>query len=62
MSINIFGSSSKKQSSDNVDKNYVNQKFITLSTNLATKLDKIGDTLTVISIYQLTMLKKELLE
>ena len=46
MSINIFGSSSKKQSSDNVDKNYVNKKFITLSTNLATKVDKIGDTLT----------------
>jgi hypothetical protein len=45
MSINIFGSSSKKQSSDNVDKKYVNQKFITLSANLATKVDKSGDTL-----------------
>ena len=46
MSINIFGSSSKNQSFNNVDKKYVNEKFITLSSNLATKVDKSGDTIT----------------
>ena len=46
MSVSRFGSSSKNQSFDNVDKKYVDQKFMTLSTNLALKVDKSGDTLT----------------
>src|SRR5271165_2936590 len=46
MSVSRFGSSSKNQSFDNVDKNYVDQKFMTLSTNLALKVDKSGDALT----------------
>src|SRR5271157_3075811 len=46
MSVSRFGSSSKNQSFDNVDKKYVDQKFMTLSTNLAVKVDKNGDTLT----------------
>ena len=46
MSVSRFGSSSKNQSLDNVDKKYVDQKFMTLSTNLALKANKIGDTLT----------------
>src|SRR5271155_149987 len=46
MSISRFGSSSKNQSLSNVDKKYVDQKFMTLSTNLALKANKIGDTLT----------------
>jgi hypothetical protein len=46
MSVSRFGSSSKNQAFDNVDKNYVDQKFVALSTNLALKVNKIGDTLT----------------
>ena len=46
MSVSRFGSSSKNQSFDNVDKKYVDQIFMTLSTNLAVKVDKSGDTLT----------------
>src|SRR5271155_92389 len=45
MSISRFGSSSKNQSFDSVDKNYIDQKFMTLSTNLALKVYQIGDTL-----------------
>jgi hypothetical protein len=43
MSVNIFGSSGK--SSNSVNKRYVDHKFTTLSTNLALKVDKAGDTL-----------------
>src|SRR5271165_1465885 len=46
MSVSRFGSSGKNQSFDNVDKKYVDQIFMTLSTNLAVKVDKSGDTLT----------------
>ena len=44
MSVNIFGSSGDANKSSGVDKKYVDQKFITLSTNLATKIGKSGDT------------------
>jgi len=44
MSVNIFGSSGK--SSISVNKRYVDQKFTTLSTNLASKVNKSGDSLT----------------
>ena len=44
MSVNIFGSSGMALTSSN-DKN-VDQKFITLSTNLATKVNKAGDNIT----------------
>jgi hypothetical protein len=40
MTANIFGSSLKTFKSD---KKYIDSKFITLSTNLQLKLDKIGD-------------------
>ena len=43
MSVNIFGSSGGGRLSSNVDKKYVDQKFATLSTNLATKVNKSGD-------------------
>ena len=47
MSVNIFGSSGSGDRSsgacDAVDKKYVDQKFATLSTNLATKVNKSGD-------------------
>src|SRR5271155_4716477 len=46
MSISRFGSSSKNQSFKSIDKNYVDQKFMMLGTNLALKVNKIGDTLT----------------
>ena len=46
MSVSRFGSSSKNQSVKSVDKNYVDQKFMTLSTNLALKVNKNEDTLT----------------
>ena len=56
MSVNIFGSSGKKVSSG-LNKNYVDQKFKTLSTNLATKVDKTGDTisgsLSILNVCQL---------
>ena len=42
MAVNIFGSSGK--SSNSVNKRYVDQKFTTLSTNLALKVNKFGDT------------------
>lgn len=42
MSVNIFGLGAT--SSPGVDKRYVDQKFTTLSTNLATKVNKSGDT------------------
>ena len=45
MSVNIFGASGGGRLSSDVDKKYVNQKFATLSTNLATKVSKSGDTL-----------------
>jgi len=43
MSVNIFGSSGGGRLSSDVDKKYVDQKFATLSTNLATKVSKSGD-------------------
>ena len=45
MSVNIFGLSGGSRLSSDVDKKYVDQKFATLSTNLATKASKSGDTL-----------------
>ena len=57
MSVSRFGTSSKNQSFENVDKNYVNQKFMTLSSNLATKVDKIGDTLTGNLYFSCEMMK-----
>ena len=45
MSVNIFGLSGGSRLSSDVDKKYVDQKFATLSTNLATKASKFGDTL-----------------
>jgi len=44
MSVNIFGSSGKF--SHNINKRYVDQKFTTLSTNLASKVNRSGDSLT----------------
>ena len=56
MSVNIFGSSGKNASSE-LKKDYVDQKFKTLSTNLATKVDKTGDTisgsLSILNVCQL---------
>ena len=46
MSVNIFGSSGGGRLSSDVDKKYVDQKFATLSTNLATKVSKSGDIMT----------------
>ena len=43
MSVNIFCSSDKSIKNDN---EYVDQKFITLSTNLNTKISKNGDAMT----------------
>jgi len=43
MSVNIFGSSGGGKSSSDVNKKYVDQKFVTLSANLATKVNKSGD-------------------
>ena len=43
MSVNVFGSSGGSKSSSDVNNKYVDQKFVTLSTNLATKVDKSGD-------------------
>ena len=40
MSVSKFGSSNKNQSSG-VDKMYVDQKFMTLSTHLALKVNKM---------------------
>jgi len=44
MNVNIFGSSGIKASKG--DNKYVDQKFITLTTNLKTKIDKNGGTMT----------------
>jgi hypothetical protein len=44
MSVNIFGSCGANVSSDSNNK-YVDQKFKTLSANLATKVNKTGDTI-----------------
>jgi len=44
MTINIFGAASSSKISH--DKFYIDQKFKTLSTNLATKLNKAGDKMT----------------
>ena len=44
MSVNIFGSSGENVSSGSNNK-YVDQKFKTLSANLATKVNKTGDTI-----------------
>ena len=45
MSVNVFGSSGGAKISSDVNKKYVDQKFVTLSTNLATKVNKSGDTI-----------------
>ena len=45
MSVSKFGSSSENQLFESVDKNYEDQKFMMLSTNLALKVNKNGDTL-----------------
>jgi hypothetical protein len=44
MSVNIFGSSGGDGKIE-VDKKYVDQKFTTLSSNLATKVNRSGDTI-----------------
>ena len=44
MSVSRFGNSSD-ESTSSIDKKYVDQKFMTLSTNLALKVDKNGDTI-----------------
>jgi len=46
MSVNIFGSSGGGKSSSDVNKKYVDQKFITLTKNLELKLDKSGGNVT----------------
>src|SRR5271157_6033309 len=46
MSVSKFGNSSDKSPTSLFDKKYIDQKFMTLSTNLAVKLEKSGDTLT----------------
>ena len=40
MSVNIFGSSGRQSSK--IDNTYVDRKFITLTTNLNSKMDKSG--------------------
>ena len=46
MSVNIFGSSGAASSvAADVTKKYVDEKFKTLTTNLRTKVDKFGDTI-----------------
>src|SRR5271157_4149248 len=45
MSMNIFGSSGVSIASSSLNNKYVDQKFNTLSTNLATKVDKTGDSI-----------------
>src|SRR5271169_5265461 len=46
MSVSKFGNSSDKSPTSSFDKKYVDHKFMMLSTNLAVKVDKSGDTLT----------------
>ena len=43
MTANIFGSSSMKSVASGVTKKYVDSKFITLTTNLQSKIDKNKD-------------------
>ena len=43
MSVNIFGSSGASSVSSGSNNKYVDQKFKTLSANLATKVNKTGD-------------------
>jgi len=43
MSVNIFGSTGGGGGSSGADTKYVDKKFATLSTNLATKVNKAGD-------------------
>src|SRR5271155_5229763 len=45
MSVNIFGSSGASNASSGLNNKYVDQKFRTLSANLATKVNKTGDTI-----------------
>src|SRR5271157_2858289 len=45
MSVDIFGSSGVSIASSSLTNKYVDQKFNTLSTNLATKVDKAGDSI-----------------
>jgi hypothetical protein len=45
MSVNIFGSSGASSISSGTNNKYVDQKFKTLSANLATKVDKTGDSI-----------------
>jgi hypothetical protein len=45
MSVNKFGSSSNSNSSKGNNNKYTDSKFITLTKNLNTKLDKSGDTM-----------------
>src|SRR5271157_103383 len=44
-SVNIFCSSGTSSVSSGTNNKYVDQKFKTLSTNLATKVNKTGDTI-----------------
>ena len=43
MTANVFGSSTMKSAASDVTKKYVDSKFITLTNNLQTKLDKNKD-------------------
>src|SRR5882757_11582792 len=45
MNVNKFGISSSSSKSSAVNQNYVNAKFIAVSNNLTTKLDKTGGTM-----------------
>ena len=43
MSVNIFGSSFKSSRASNIDKKYVDSKFITLRRILETKLENLAE-------------------
>ena len=45
MHANIFGSTSKLIKASNIDKKYVDSKFVTLTKNLQLKVEKNGDTM-----------------
>src|ERR1044072_3161457 len=45
MPVNIFGSCDKKSNNSNVGRKYIDSKFITLTKNLNTKLDRSGGVL-----------------
>src|ERR1044072_7265371 len=45
MPVDIFGSSDKKSNNSNAGRKYIDSKFITLTQNLNTKLDKNGGVL-----------------